>query len=208
LSQQYLNNVSAKAKRVKVSAAATSARHLNDATTRRLEEKLVSNLYQLVNKITPGEGTEDNGWLVHQHMMLSVSELAPPPRGNGGPSTRNTVNDPNYDPTKPMRMTVHCASEDVFGDIFKHLLNSGHPIVQAQLDEKLRQMQRERGADSEGEENARAVHLTVSTEKPSSDRSDRAVAETTQSVSALAANNPSQITMEVVEADDMENLFV
>ena len=62
--------------------------------------------------------------------------------------------------------------------------------------------------NTDGEANTRGVSLSISTEMPSSDSGDRAVAETTQSVSALAANTAANIEREIIGANDAHNMFV
>lgn len=155
---------------------------------------------------TPAE--PNSNWLRHNHLLITASELPEAPRVNGGPATRNTTTDPNYDATKPFSVNVHCASDEIFGALIDDVLNSDNPIVQAKLQERFERMQQsnaDTGADAGGAD-TRRVNLTIFTEMPSG--SDRAIAETTQSVSALAADSTANIQREVVDADDTHNLFV
>jgi len=202
-SQQQLTNASAVGAKRKVKEAPSRAKHMNDQTARKAEKKMLKSYYDVNNIITPKE--TDQGWLKHNHLLITSSELPDAPRGNGGPSTRNTVNDPKYDAAKPLNMTVRCASQNAFEDFVEDLLNSDNPIVQTKLRERLEHMQH---GNTDGEANTRGVSLSISTEMPSSDSGDRAVAETTQSVSALAANTAANIEREIIGANDAHNMFV
>ena len=156
--------------------------------------------HEAQNLITAREGVDTSHWLEHQHMLVTSSELTEAPRANGGSNERNTVNDPNYDSTQPLNMTIHCTSEAALGIMFEHLLNSGNPTIQAKLNEYYERRQR---GNADGEANSRAVHLTVATEMPAAN-SDRAAAERSQPVEALLATHSSNMTREVVNpATDM-----
>ena len=160
---------------------------------------MLKTFHEAQNLITAPEGSDTSHWLEHHHMLVTSSELTEAPRANGGSNERNTVNDPNYDSTKPLNMTVYCTSEAALGTMFEHFLNSDNPIIHAKLNDYF---ERRQGGNADGEANPRAVHLTVATEMPAAN-SDRAAAERSQPVEALVANHSSNMTREVVNEDNM-----
>lgn len=160
--------------------------------------------YETNHAITPKE-TNHNDWLTHTHTLITMSELPEAPLANGGPSTRNTVCDQNYDSTKPLDVTVHCASEAGFGDFLEHLLNSDNPVVQAKLQERLERMQR---GNTDAVANTRVVRLSLSTKMPPSKSIDRRVAGTA-SMEVLAADSDMAANLTVANFSEVTNsMFV
>lgn len=114
-----------------------------------------------------------------------MSELPDAPLAIGGPTTRNTDCDQNYDSTKALDVTVHCASQAGFGDFMEHLLNSDDPVVQAKLQERLERMQ---PGNTDAVANTRAVRLSLSAVMPPAKSIDGVAGEVLAADSDMTSN--------------------